>query len=118
MYKINHIKKVIQKDTLFYDLSTAKRTKSSTFIVPMLGGERRLFLWNKLFMNAFVGIEDTKDCIALLYKFSMDPIFLKFEKALQKFRYFREKIDVDSYHVLFLFDTLILTLILLILFKL
>ena len=104
MYKINHIKKVIQKDTLFYDLSTAKRTKSSTFIVPMLGGERRLFLWNKLFMNAFVGIEDKKDCIVLLYKFSMDSLFLKFEKALQKFRSFSEKIDVDPYHVLFIFN--------------
>ena len=104
MYKINHINKVTQNKTLFYDLSTAKRTKSSTFTVPMLGGERRLFLWNKLFMNAFVGIEDTRDCIVLLYKFSMDPLFLKFEKALKKFRWFKEKIDVDPYHVLFIFD--------------
>jgi hypothetical protein len=89
---------------MYYDLSTAKRTKSSTFIVPMLGGERRLFFWNKLFMNAFVGIEDKKDCIVLLYKFSIDPLFLKFEKALQKFKSFSEKIDVDPHHVLFIFN--------------
>ena len=103
-YKINIITKVVKDDILYYDLSTAKRTKSSTFILPMLGGERRLFFWNKLFMNAFVGIEDKKDCIVLLYKFSMDSLFLKFEKALQKFRSFSEKIDIDPYHVIFIFD--------------
>jgi len=103
-YKINIIEKVLQNNILYYDLSTAKRNKSSTFILPMLGGERKLFFWNKLFMNAFVGIEDKKDCIVLLYKFSMDSLFLKFEKALQKFRSFSEKIDVDPYHVLFIFN--------------
>jgi len=103
-YKINTITKVIKDDVLYYDLSTAKRTRSSTFILPMLGGERRLFFWNKLFMNAFVGIEDKKDCIVLLYKFSIDPLFLKFEKALQKFKSFSEKIDVDPHHVLFIFN--------------
>lgn len=103
-YKINTIKQLSKNDVLYYDLSTAKRTKSSTFILPMLGGERRLFFWNKLFMNAFVGIEDKKDCIVLLYKFSIDPLFLKFEKALQKFKSFSEKIDIDPYHVLFIFN--------------
>jgi len=102
-YKINTIKQLSKDNILYYDLSTAKRTKSSTFILPMLGGERRLFFWNKLFMNAFVGIEDKKDCIVLLYKFSIDPLFLKFEKAIQKFRSFSEKIDVDPYHVIFIF---------------
>ena len=103
-HKINIIEKVIKNDVIYYDLSTAVRTKSSTFILPMLGGERKLFFWNKLFMNAFVGIEDKKDCIVLLYKFSMDSLFLKFEKALQKFRSFSEKIDIDPYHVIFIFD--------------
>ena len=103
-YKINTIEKVVKNNIVYYDLSTAARTKSSTFILPMLGGERKLFFWNKLFMNAFVGIEDKKDCIVLLYKFSMDSLFLKFEKALQKFRSFSEKIDIDPYHVIFIFN--------------
>tara|TARA_R110000823_G_scaffold209188_1_gene339430 strand:+ start:115 stop:879 length:765 start_codon:yes stop_codon:yes gene_type:complete len=103
-YKVNTINQVIQNDIVYYDLSSAKRTKSSTFILPMLGGERRLFFWNKLFMNAFVGIEDKKDCIVLLYKFSMDSLFLKFEKAVQKFKSFSEKIDIDPHHVLFIFN--------------
>ena len=103
-YKINIIEQIQKNDILYYDLITAKRTKSSTFILPMLGGERRLFFWNKLFMNAFVGIEDKKNCIVLLYKFSMDPLFLKFEKALKTFKSFSEKIDIDPYHVIFIFN--------------
>jgi hypothetical protein len=103
-YKINIIEKIMKNNILYYDLSTAKRTKSSTFILPMLGGERRLFFWNTLFMNAFVGIEDKRDCIVLLYKFSIDPLFLKFEKAVKTFNNFLEKIDIDPYHVLFLFS--------------
>jgi hypothetical protein len=103
-YKINIIEQITQKGVMYYDLSTAKRTKSSTFILPMLGGERRLFFWNTLLMNTFVGIEDKKDCIILLYKFSMDPLFLKFEKAVKTFNNFLEKIDIDPYHVLFIFS--------------
>tara|TARA_R100000700_G_scaffold41277_1_gene61206 strand:+ start:946 stop:1713 length:768 start_codon:yes stop_codon:yes gene_type:complete len=103
-YKINIIEQITRQGVLYYDLSTAKRTKSSTFILPMLGGKRRLFFWNTLLMNAFVGIEDKKDCIVLLYKFSMDPLFLKFEKAIKTFNNFLEKIDIDPYHVLFIFN--------------
>jgi len=103
-YKINIIEQVIKNKIIYYNLSTAKRNKSSTFILPMLGGERRLFFWNRLFMNAFVGIEDKRDCIVLLYKFSADPLFLKFEKAIKTFKSFSEKVDIDPYHVLFIFD--------------
>ena len=38
--------------------------------MPMLGGGRKLFFWNKLFLNCFIKIEDDKYCIALLYHFS------------------------------------------------
>ena len=103
-YKVNIIEQIIKNNVLYYELSTAKRTKSSTFILPMLGGERRLFFWNRLFMNAFVGIEDKKNCIVLLYKFAIDPLFIKFEKALKTFKSFSEKIDIDPYHVVFIFD--------------
>ena len=36
-YKINIIEKVLQNNILYYDLLTAKITKSSKFILPMLG---------------------------------------------------------------------------------
>lgn len=108
-YKIN----VIQKLTVGgnqnlpaqgYDLSVAKINLSSIFVAPLLGGNRQLFLWDKYFINAFVETKDEKDVIALLYRFSGDVLFLKFEAALCAFRTFKYKIDTDPYHVLFVFD--------------
>jgi hypothetical protein len=103
-YKINLIEKKEIKGIITYELSVANRTKSSIYILPMLGGNRTLFLWNKLLLNVFISTEEHDKCIALLYRFSADPLFLKFEKALCKFRNFIDKIDVDPYHVLFVFS--------------
>ena len=40
----------------------------------------------------------------MLYRFSGDVLFLKFEAALCAFRTFKYKIDTDSSHVLFVFE--------------
>lgn len=87
-----------------YDLSIARTNLSSIFAAPLLGGNRELFLWEKNFINAFVETPDEQHVIALLYRFSADPLFLKFESALCAFRTFKYKIDTDSYHVMFVFD--------------
>ena len=70
-----------------------KRTKSSTFILPMLGGNRKLFLWNKLFVNAHL---DGKN-ITLVYRNSNDILFEKFVDALKTFKNLieTEKINED-----------------------
>lgn len=87
-----------------YDLSLAKQNLSSIFVAPLLGGNRELFLWEKNFINAFIETPDETGIIALLYRFSGDPLFLKFESALCAFRTFKYKIDTDSSHVMFVFD--------------
>lgn len=102
-YKINIIEEVWTKSTLSYDLHIDKRTKSSIFLLPMFGGTRNLFMWNQLFMNCFLKIDDGKPCIQLLYRFSGDPLFLKFEQALSKFKSFVRKEDPDDGFVLFTF---------------
>jgi hypothetical protein len=108
-YKINIIQKLtaggnINLPAQGYDLSIAKTNLSSIFAAPLLGGNRELFLWDKYFINAFVETPDEQNVIALLYRFSADPLFLKFESALCAFRTFKYKIDTDSYHVMFVFD--------------
>ena len=99
-YKVN----VIQRQSNCYDLSLAIHNLSSIFAAPLLGGNRELFLWDKYFVNAFVETNDETGIIAMLYRFSADPLFLKFESALCAFRTFKYKIDTDPYHVLFVFD--------------
>ena len=103
-YKINTIEKKWYKNILTYELASAKRTKSSMFLLPMLGGDRNLYFWNQLFVNAFIATEEDKDCIALLYRFSSNPLFSKFEKALTQFRSFRRKIEPNDGFVLFIFN--------------
>lgn len=104
-YKVNHITPLYNAVNLLagYDLSVAKATKSTIFLCPMLGGKRELFYWDKLLVNAFFAIPNEDNVIALLYRFSGDATFTKFEAALEQFSFFKYKIDTDPYHVLFVF---------------
>ena len=103
-YKVNIIKKLYVGNALFYELCMAKQTKSSLFVLPMLGGEKNLFFYNNLLVNCFIGIPDHEGCIALLYRWSGDPLFLKFEKAIKQFRNYVDSCDISSELVMFIFD--------------
>ena len=106
-FKVNHIKPVVVNGRLVaYNLYTAFLTTSSTFVLPFLGVDRKWFMWDSLFINCFIGtnVEDTKKVIALLYRFSGRPEFLKFESAMCAFRSFIKRYDPDPYHVMFVFD--------------
>ena len=103
-YKVEIINRYKISNNIYYDISMAKRTKSSTFIFPMLTGNRRLFLWKSLFVNCFLHTEEDKNCISLLYRWSSDPVFLKFEKALSKFKSFKRRYDPSPNYVMFVFD--------------
>ena len=103
-YKINVIEEFIYNNKAYYTISIAKRTKASTFLLPMLGGRRNLYFWNSLFLNCFIKTDEDEDCIALLYRWSSDPLYLKFEKALSKFRSFRRRYDPSPNLVMFVFN--------------
>ena len=102
-YKANIIEEVWKNNVLCYDIHVARRTKSSLFLLPMFGGSRNLFMWNQLFMNCFLLVENGEHYIQLLYRFSGDPLFLKFEQALSKFKSFERKEDPNDGFVLFTF---------------
>jgi hypothetical protein len=103
-YKVNTITKDIVGKKLVYNLSTSTLTKSSMFVMPMLGAERRLFMFDSLFVNCFINTKEHKNKIALLYRFSGDKLFLKFEQALQQFRGFVDYYDPSPHFVLFVFN--------------
>ena len=103
-YKVNIIEEIIVNTTKYYKLSMDKKTKASTFIMPMLPGNKNLYFWNKLFANCFIQTEKDKNCIALLYRWSSEPGFLKFEKVLSQFKNFRRKYDPSPNYVMFVFD--------------
>jgi hypothetical protein len=103
-YKVNIIEEIIVNTTKYYKIHIAKRTKTSNFIMPMLSGNRELYFWNKLFVNAFIKTPEDDNCIALLYRWSSNPLYIKFEKALSKFKNFRRRYDPSPNYVMFVFD--------------
>ena len=103
-YKINIINKVIEGKTIKYHLKTAERTKSSIFVLPMLGANRNLFLYNSLLINAFIAYDTITDHIVLLYRWSGDPLFSKFDVTLKKFPGFVKSFDPDPQHVVYIFS--------------
>jgi len=104
-YKVNIIQKKIRKNILFYDLKVAEKTKSSIFITPMLGGEKKLWFYNQLLINTFIGIKgELEDKIVLLYRWSGDILFDKFQKTVRKFKSFYDMRNIDENHVLIIFD--------------
>ena len=103
-YKVNIIEEKVINGKTMYLLSTAKRTKASTFVFPMLPGTRIDFFWDRLFMNCFIATEQESYCIALLYRWSGDPKFIAFEKTLSEFPNFRRTSDPDTQTVMFVFD--------------
>lgn len=106
-YKINVINQLYDTSglTVAFDFSIANLTKTSIFVLPFLGENRRVFFWDKYFVNAFIKTDPAgEDVIALLYRFSGDINFLRFEKILEQLPSFRFKLDTDSYHVLYVFD--------------
>ena len=103
-YKVNIINKLYIGNTLIYELHVAKQTKSNIFILPMLSGERKLFFYDSHLINTFIGLQDHEGCIALLYRWSGDPLFLKFENALKQFRNYIDSQDIANDLILFIFD--------------
>lgn len=103
-YKVNIIEEKVINGRTMYLLSTAKKTKSSTFLFPMLGGKKSNFFWDRLFMNCFIATDKATTCIALLYRWSGDPMFIQFEKTLSEFPNFRKTYDPDTQTVMFVFD--------------
>lgn len=76
-----------------------RKNKSSEFILPMLGGNRQLFLYNSLLENCYVGTNEDKNCIVVVYQDSSSKLFAKFENALISFRNFLKAYDLKDYIV-------------------
>jgi hypothetical protein len=101
-YIINSIKADKRFKNTTYLLSMADRTKSTTFLMPMIGGNRSLYFWESLFVNCHLYVEDSVYHMALVYRFSSDPLFVKFEQTVRKFESFVKVLDPDPNYVVFI----------------
>lgn len=104
-HKVNIITRGMVDDKLAcYDLKNSLLTSSSIFALPFLGANKKYMLWDSLFVNCFISTPEYDECVALLYRFSGEMLFTKFESAMCAMPNFIKFIDVDKYHVLFIFD--------------
>lgn len=87
-----------------YDLKCASQNTSSIFITPLLGLSRSNLFWKNNFVNAFMSTPAYDVCIALLYRFSGDVEFVKFEAWLKTQSHFVASYDTDNYHTLYVFS--------------
>ena len=76
-----------------------KKNKSSEFLLPMLGGNKTLFMYNSLLKNCYAGTNEDKNCIVLVYKYSDSLLFNKFERAIIKLRSFKKAFDLRKYTI-------------------
>lgn len=80
-----------------------KKTKTSLFLFPMLGGERKLLFYDSLFINAFIEKRKKNDCILLLYKNSKRKAFVEFTSLLHRITTFIAVETPSPKHLLFVF---------------
>ena len=84
-YKINIIRRSTKRKVIYYDLKVAEKNKSAIFVTPMLGGTRKLWMYDQLLINTFIGVKGyTSKHIVLLYRKSEDPLFIKFIQTIQR----------------------------------
>lgn len=106
------IKKITREDTKgflgegYYLYTHTSVTKSSTFIMPFLGGVKEDYRYSKEFVNCFIGLENLGDYgnnIYLLYRFSGNAEFTKFEDDLRSHPLYEDTIEVDKFQTMYSF---------------
>lgn len=98
-YKVNFIIKKKIKSILYYDLLMAKPNVSNILILPMLGGNKKMFL-HKYLVNCFINYQEYKNKIILVYNHTIET----FHKALQKFSNFVKYIRLKGNYKMYIFD--------------
>lgn len=107
-YKITKISKQQHDNKTYYYLYMHPLiNKSTTFIMPFLGYNKETFRFNNEFIKCYIGTEEFGDYgnnIYLLYRYSADINFVKFEEnILIQNPLYEETYEVDKYQTLYKF---------------
>lgn len=83
-------------------------TKSTTFLMPFLGGNHNNYRYKLNFVNAFLDAEldpnnKMGESLYLLYRFDGSLNYLSFDEDIRNHPYFEEGFEPDPYHTLYKF---------------
>jgi len=92
-----------------YTVEFFEDTLSSTFLMPLLGGYRSTYLWDKYFINAYYGdlesrIYPDNHILCLLFRDIGERTFYDFEKRLIERKDYLGDSKPDKYHIQFFID--------------
>jgi hypothetical protein len=91
-----------------FNVLSQTQNKTNQFILPVLSAnnlvKKDYFLYDTLLENSFITYTDSVYSIVLLYRFSESVLFSNFEKYVVKHPLFIKTIDIDFYHVMYLFN--------------
>jgi len=103
-FKINSIKAVSKNTYTYYDLQTARKTKASIFILPMLGKTKKTFFYDTLLLNVFIKVPHKSNYyITLLYHDMSTADFKKFKGILANLPTYVESYKPTDSHIVFIF---------------
>ena len=103
-YLVNSI--INYAEDKYLEVSTCPLTKGSQFLLPMLfESSSEISIWRNNFINVYVTYEGSKKGlgICLLYRFSSELAYSKFEDFLLKHKSFDSLHEPDKYHTLYEF---------------
>ena len=99
---------LLKKKKKSYHLLTASRTKTSFYVLPMLGKDKDYWEWDRRLVNAYIDAEDHDSIdfnIFLLYRIDTLNHHDMFEvNTIAKHKMFKERYPVDKYHVMYVFN--------------
>jgi hypothetical protein len=99
VYEIQYI--IISKGDKSIVLFSSLPTKTSTFLLPLLGKTKMTLKFDSYFVNAF--LDNKHELLCLLYRFTGTQIYKNFEETMIKDAACVNHIDYDPYHVLYIF---------------
>lgn len=106
-FKVLHIKKSVRTDT--YLLYSTVLTKATRWIMPMIRIDNQTqtsMKYKHNFVNCYVGTKEEgyMDNFYLVYRFSGDVDYVRFEEELKNHPKFSNVVDLDHQHTMYIFD--------------
>ena len=100
LYEVKYI--IISSDRKSILLLSSKPTKTSTFLLPLLGKNKKALKFNSYYVNAY--LDETHKRLCLLYRFTGTDLYKQFEESIMKDTLCVSHEEYDPYHVIYVFN--------------
>jgi hypothetical protein len=104
---------IVKERAKCYTITTCKSSKSRQFLLPALGSTAQFFKTNTFLENVYIDSTNPKtshiprgQVLYCLYRFFDCKEFQEMERNFQRSPLYVDAVDVDDYHILYVFEVL------------